>query len=128
MAFGAVGGDKTLLLSAMVLALGIGIQNIPEGAAVSIPMRGMGTSRSKSFYYGQLSAVVEPVAAIVGAWLVTFITPVLPYALSFAAGAMIFVVVEELIPESQVGDGSDLSALGTMAGFAVMMVLDVALG
>ncbi len=127
-AFGAINGSKSMLFSAMVLALGIGIQNFPEGAAVSIPMRGMGVSRAKSFYYGQLSAVVEPISAIVGAWLVTAITPVLPYALSFAAGAMIFVVVEELIPEAQVGDGSDLSALGTMAGFAVMMMLDVALG
>ena len=127
-AFGATDGSKSVLVSAMVLALGIGLQNFPEGAAVSIPMRGMGYTRAKSFYYGQLSAVVEPISALLGAWLVTFITPVLPYALSFAAGAMIFVVVEELIPESQVGDGSDLSALGTMAGFALIMVLDVALG
>jgi len=128
-AFGAIAqGDHAALASAMVLALGIGIQNFPEGAAVSIPLRGIGVSRAKSFYYGQLSAVVEPLFAVIGALLVTVIIPILPYALAFAAGAMIFVVVEELIPESQVGNGGDYSAIGTMAGFAVMMVLDVALG
>lgn len=128
-AFGAIAsGDISTTVSALVLAAGIGIQNFPEGAAVSIPMRTAGSSRLRSFYYGQLSAVVEPVFAVVGAVLVTAITPLLPYALAFAAGAMIFVVVEELIPESQIGNGSDLSALGTMAGFAIMMVLDVALG
>ena len=127
-AFGALAGDRAALLSAVVLAFGIGIQNFPEGAAVSIPLRGVGMSRRKSFWYGQLSAVVEPVSAVLGAVLVSLVTPILPYALAFAAGAMIFVVVEELIPESQVGEGADLSALGAMAGFAVMMVLDVALG
>lgn len=128
-AFGAIAaGDTSALVAALVLAFGIGIQNFPEGAAVSIPLRGAGMSRARSFFYGQLSAVVEPISALIGAWLVTLVTPVLPYALAFAAGAMIFVVVEELIPEAQVGDGSDLSALGTMLGFAVMMVLDVALG
>lgn len=126
-AFGAA-SDRPGLAVAMVLALGIGIQNFPEGAAVSIPLRTDGISRGKSFFYGQLSAVVEPIAALVGAWLVTFIAPILPYALAFAAGAMIFVVVEELIPESQTGQGADLSALGTMLGFSIMMVLDVALG
>jgi ZIP family zinc transporter len=128
-AFGAVaGGDKTALLAALSLTLGIGLQNFPEGAAVSIPLRTGGMSRGRSFYYGQLSAIVEPIFAVLGAWMVTAITPILPYALAFAAGAMIFVVVEELIPESQIGDGSDFSAIGTMLGFALMMVLDVALG
>lgn len=130
-AFGALanGGDApTTLVAAMVLALGIGVQNFPEGAAVSIPLRGEGMSRAKSFWYGQLSAIVEPIFAVIGALLVTVMQPILPYALAFAAGAMIFVVVEELIPESQVGDGADLSAIGTMLGFAIMMVLDVALG
>lgn len=128
-AFGAViTGDTETLITAIVLALGIGIQNFPEGAAVSIPLRGEGLSRGKSFWYGQLSAVVEPIFAVLGAVLVVFATPVLPYALAFAAGAMIFVIVEELIPESQVEGSTDLATAATMAGFAVMMVLDVALG
>lgn len=128
-AFGAVAtGDSNALTAALGLTLGIGLQNFPEGAAVSIPLRSGGMSRGRSFWYGQLSAVVEPVFAVLGAWLVTFIQPILPYALAFAAGAMIFVVVEELIPESQIGDGADVSAIGTMLGFALMMVLDVALG
>jgi ZIP family zinc transporter len=128
-AFGAVaGGDKTALLAALSLTLGLGLQHFPEGAAVSIPLRTGGMSRGRSFFYGQLSAIVEPIFAVLGAWMVTAITPILPYALAFAAGAMIFVVVEELIPESQIGDGSDFSAIGTMLGFALMMVLDVALG
>ena len=127
--FGAVvRGDPATLVAAVGLALGIGLQNFPEGAAVSIPLRAEGYSRGRSFWYGQLSAVVEPVFAVLGALLVTAVTPILPYALAFAAGAMIFVVVEELIPESQIGDGADFSALGTMAGFALMMILDVALG
>lgn len=128
-AFGAVqAGDTAAFMSAVVLALGMAIQNFPEGAAVSIPLRGEGMSRGKSFWYGQLSAVVEPIFAILGALLVSRMRPILPYALSFAAGAMIFVVVEELIPESQIGDGADLSAIGVMIGFAIMMTLDVALG
>lgn len=128
-AFGAIAkGDTAALVSALVLAMGIGLQNFPEGAAVSIPMRTAGYSRRKSFMYGQLSAIVEPIFAVIGALLVTVVTPVLPYALAFAAGAMIFVVVEELIPESQLGKGADLSAIGTMLGFALMMTLDVALG
>ena len=128
-AFGAITqGDTGALVAAMVLAAGMGIQNFPEGAAVSIPLRSVGLSRFKSFTYGQLSAIVEPIFALLGALLVTSMAPILPYALAFAAGAMIFVVVEELIPESQIGNGADLSALGTMMGFAIMMVLDVALG
>lgn len=128
-AFGAAtGGDDLALISAIGLAFGIGIQNFPEGAAVSIPLRAAGMSRRKSFWYGQLSAVVEPVFCVLGALLVTVITPILPFALSFAAGAMIFVVAQELIPRSQSGKGSSLASFGTMLGFAVMMMLDVMLG
>jgi len=129
-AFGALANnpDVGLLAGAIVLAIGIGIQNFPEGAAVSIPLRREGFSRLKAFNYGQLSGIVEPIAGVIGAYLVLTITPILPYALSFAAGAMIFVVVEELIPESQSGNKTDLSTIGAMLGFAVMMVLDVALG
>jgi len=128
-AFGALAHnpDVGMLTGAIALAIGIGLQNFPEGAAVSIPLRREGLSRLKAFNYGQLSGIVEPVAGIFGAYLVTLITPLLPYALSFAAGAMIFVVVEELIPESQTGNETDLSTIGAMIGFAVMMVLDVGL-
>lgn len=128
-AFGAAAsGDTAMFASAVVLAIGMGLQNFPEGAAVSMPLMAGGMSAKKSFWYGQLSAVVEPIFAVLGALMVTQISAILPYALSFAAGAMIFVVVEELIPESQIGEGKDLSAVGTMLGFAIMMVLDVALG
>lgn len=129
-AFGALASnsDPSLLTGAIALAIGIGLQNFPEGAAVSIPLRREGFSRFKAFNYGQLSGVVEPVAGVLGAYLVLMITPLLPYALSFAAGAMIFVVVEELIPESQTGNETDLSTIGAMLGFATMMFLDVALG
>lgn len=113
---------------AIALAIGIGIQNFPEGVAISMPLRRDGVSRLKSFNYGQLSAIVEPVAAVIGAVAVIYITPALPYALSFAAGAMIYVVVEELIPESQLHGNADLATLGLMVGFVVMMVLDVSLG
>jgi len=113
---------------AIALAIGIGIQNFPEGVAISMPLRRDGVSRLKSFNYGQLSAIVEPVAAVIGAAAVIYITPALPYALSFAAGAMIYVVVEELIPESQQHGNADLATLGLMVGFVVMMVLDVSLG
>jgi len=116
-----------VLGGAIALAFGIGLQNFPEGAAVSIPLRREGFSRLKGFWYGQLSGVVEPVAGVLGALLVLLIKPLLPYALSFAAGAMIFVVVEELIPESQIGQESDMSTIGALAGFAIMMMLDVAL-
>ncbi|RYL88482.1 ZIP family metal transporter [Sporolactobacillus sp. THM19-2] len=128
-AFGAVvTGNTESLIAALVLAFGIGIQNFPEGAAVSIPLRGEGLSRGKSFWYGQLSAVVEPIFAVIGAFLVVVVSPVLPYALAFAAGAMIFVVIEELIPESQREGSTDLATAATMIGFAIMMTLDVALG
>ncbi len=129
-AFGALASnpDLGILSGAIVLAIGIGLQNFPEGAAVSIPLRREGLSRFKSFNYGQLSGVVEPIAGVLGAYLVLTISPLLPYALSFAAGAMIFVVIEELIPESQMGNETDLSTIGAMLGFATMMFLDVALG
>lgn len=116
------------VMGAITLALGIGIQNFPEGVAVSMPLRREGISVRRSFWYGQLSGIVEPIAAVVGAWAVLTVQPMLPYALSFAAGAMIYVVVEELIPESQLRGNTDIATLGTMLGFSVMMVLDVALG
>jgi ZIP family zinc transporter len=129
-AFGALANnpDVGMLTGAIALTIGIGLQNFPEGAAVSIPLRREGISRLKAFNYGQLSGFVEPIAGVIGAYLVLTITPLLPYALSFAAGAMIFVVVEELIPESQTGNETDLSTIGAMLGFAIMMLLDVALG
>jgi len=114
--------------AAIALAIGIGLQNFPEGTAVSLPLRREGMGRFRAFWYGQLSAVVEPVAGVLGAGLVLLMQPVLPYALAFAAGAMIFVVAEELIPESQRKGNVDLATLGVIAGFAVMMTLDVALG
>ena len=129
-AFGAVaaGYESATLGAAIALAIGIGIQNCPEGTAIAVPLRREGLSRGKAWWYGQLSASVEPVAAVIGAAGVLLMRPLLPYALAFAAGAMIFVVVEEVIPESQSGGNSDLATLGAMIGFAVMMTLDVALG
>lgn len=129
-AFGAlaVGLPSASLGAAIALAMGIAIQNFPEGLAVSMPLRREGMSRLKSFWYGQLSAVVEPVAGVAGAAAVIVAQPVLPYALAFAAGAMIFVVIEELIPEAQRGGNTDLATAGGMVGFAVMMLLDVAFG
>jgi zinc transporter, ZIP family len=129
-AFGALSNnpDAGMLAGAIALTIGIGLQNFPEGAAVSIPLRREGFSRARAFNYGQFSGIVEPIAGVIGAYLVLTITPILPYALSFAAGAMIFVVVEELIPESQTGNETDLSTIGAMLGFATMMILDVALG
>lgn len=129
-AFGAVasGLPSASLMGAIALAIGIGIQNFPEGTAVSVPLRREGMSRGKSFWYGQLSGMVEPVAGVIGAAAVIYIEPLLPYALSFAAGAMIYVVVEEVIPESQLARNTDLATVGAMCGFALMMTLDVALG
>ena len=124
----AAGIPEASIAGAVALAIGIGIQNFPEGIAVSMPLRRQGVSRFKSFWYGQLSAVVEPVAAVIGAVAVSFFTPLLPYALSFAAGAMIFVVVEEVIPETQQDKYTDIATLGFILGFIVMMMLDVALG
>lgn len=129
-AFGALasGLPSASLAGAITLAIGIGIQNFPEGTAVSIPLRREGHSRGKSFWYGQLSGVVEPIAGVLGAVAVVLARPILPYGLAFAAGAMIFVVVEELIPESQNNGNTDIATLGTLLGFTVMMSLDVALG
>lgn len=116
------------LISACILALGIGLQNFPEGTAVSVPLRREGLSRAKAFFYGQLSGIVEPISAVIGALLVVKIRLFLPFLLAFAAGAMIYVVVEELIPESQTNERKDVMALFTLIGFTIMMVLDVALG
>jgi ZIP family zinc transporter len=129
-AFGALKADlpSATLGGAVALAFGIGIQNFPEGTAVSVPLRREGLSRLKCFWYGQLSGIVEPAAGVIGAVAVILMRPVLPYALAFAAGAMIFVVVEELIPESQQGKDTDVSTIGALLGFTVMMLLDVALG
>jgi ZIP family zinc transporter len=129
-AFGAIaaGLPSATLAGAVALAIGIGIQNFPEGTAVSMPLRRENISRLRSFWYGQLSGVVEPMAGVFGAALVIIAQPILPYAQAFAAGAMIFVVVEELVPESQTSGHSHAATLGAILGFAVMMVLDVALG
>ena len=124
----AAGIPEASIAGALTLAIGIGIQNFPEGIAVSMPMRRQGVSRLKCFWYGQLSAIVEPIAAVIGAVAVTFFTPILPYALAFAAGAMIFVVVEEVIPETQQDKYTDIATLGFIGGFIVMMTLDVGLG
>ena len=133
-AFGAVAagvGTSATLAGAVALAIGIGLQNFPEGAAVSIPLRREGFSRKKAFLYGQASGIVEPIAGVLGAYAVTRVQPILPFTLAFAAGAMIYVVIEELIPEAQREEGgskTDVATIGAMLGFAVMMVLDVALG
>jgi ZIP family zinc transporter len=128
-AFGAAaaGLPQASLAGAIALAIGIGLQNFPEGLAVSVPLR-EGMSRTRAFMFGQLSGIVEPIAGVLGAAAVLIMRPILPYALSFAAGAMIYVVVEELIPESQRDASTDIATLGAMLGFAVMMLLDVALG
>lgn len=129
-AFGAAatGVQGATLSGAIALAIGIGIQNFPEGLAVSAPLRRENFSPFKSFFFGQLSAIVEPMGAVLGAAAVVSMQHLLPYALSFAAGAMIYVVIEELIPEAQQGESTDISTWGAMLGFAVMMILDVALG
>jgi len=133
-AFGAVGAGadpelaRQMTLGGIALAIGIGLQNFPEGMAVSMPLRREGIGRFKAFMMGQASGMVEPLAGVLGAWLVFSMKPLLPYGLAFAAGAMIFVVVEELIPESQRDKFTDFATVGTMVGFAIMMTLDVALG
>lgn len=126
--FGAAGGDTHMVAMAITLAIGIGIQNFPEGIAVAMPLRRQGVSRFKSFWYGQLSAIVEPIAGVLGAWAVSSFEPILPYALGFAAGAMIYVVVEEVIPETQRDKYTDIAVLGFILGFLLMMILDVVLG
>lgn len=133
-AFGSVAAGNigsASIAGAVALAIGIGIQNFPEGAAVSIPLRREGFSRGKAFLYGQASGIVEPIAGVLGAFAVIKMRPILPYALAFAAGAMIYVVIEELIPEAQREEGgskTDVATIGCMIGFTVMMILDVALG
>lgn len=127
-AFGAMANDNVTFMAAAVIALGIGIQNLPEGAAISIPLRKVGFSRRKSFFIGQFSGFVEPVAAVVGAYFASHMTFLLPYALSFAAGAMMYVVIEELIPESQSSEHSHGATIGAMGGFIIMTFLDMALG
>lgn len=129
-AFGAaaVQGSEASLAGAIAVTLGIGLQDFPEGFAVASPLRREGLSTFKSFWYGQLSGFVEPIGAIIGALIVVHVQQILPYALSFAAGAMIFVVIEEVIPESQANGNSDLATMGALAGFALMMALDVGLG
>jgi len=132
-AFGAVAGlagaaRASQVGAAVALAIGIGLQNFPEGTAVALPLRREGMSRMRAFWYGQLSGVVEPIAGVLGAVLVISMTAILPYALAFAAGAMVFVVAEELIPEAQRKGNVDLATMGVILGFAIMMTLDVALG
>lgn len=129
-AFGSIsyGLEGATIISACLLALGIGLQNFPEGSAVSIPLLREGYSRKKAFLYGSLSAIVEPISGVIGALLVLKIRLLLPFLLAFAAGAMIYVVVEELIPESQTNEKKDYMALFTLIGFSIMMILDVALG
>mgnify|MGYP001263545752 CR=1 FL=1 len=124
----AAGIPEATVTGAVILALGIGIQNFPEGIAVAMPLKRMGMNNTKSFMYGQASALVEPIAGVAGALAVHFFTPLLPYALAFAAGAMIFVVVEEVIPETQQDKHTDIATMGFIGGFIVMMSLDVALG
>jgi len=129
-AFGAAayGMEAASLAGAMALAIGIGLQSFPEGAAVSVPLRREGFSRMKAFLYGQASGIVEPIAGVLGAIAVVSVQPILPYAMSFAAGAMIYVVVEQLIPAAAASGDTDLPTIGALVGFAVMMTLDVALG
>ena len=129
-AFGSIayGIEGATVMAALMLAIGIGIQNFPEGSAVSLPLRRDGMSRSKAFLFGVMSGIVEPIAAVIGAILVLKVQFLLPILLSFAGGAMIYVVVQELIPESQTNEKKDLMALFTILGFIVMMIFDVALG
>jgi len=129
-AFGALVSEYSNIafMGAVALAIGIGIQNFPEGLAVSMPLRTGGMSRRKSFWFGQLSGLVEPIAGVIGALTVSIFKPLLPYALAFAAGAMIYVVAEEVIPESHRGGNDDISTLSLLFGFVVMMILDVAFG
>lgn len=124
----AHGIEGATIAGAITLAIGIGIQNFPEGFAVAMPLRRQGVSRRKSFWYGQLSAIVEPVFGVLGAVAVVYMEPILPFALAFAAGAMIYVVVEEVIPETQRDKFTDVAVLGFIGGFLVMMILDVGLG
>lgn len=129
-AFGAIGlgGGAATFGAAVALTIGMCLQNFPEGMAVSVPLRRDGLSRSKSFFWGQFSGLMEPLAGVAGVLAVSRAEALLPWAMAFAAGAMIYVVVEEVIPESQVGEHADIATLGTMAGFVLMMILDIGLG
>ena len=121
-------GDPGLIASALALSIGIGLQNFPEGAAISLPLKNENISNLKAFALGSLSGIVEPLAALLGILLATWLPAVMPWFLAFAAGAMIYVVAEELIPEAQMGSHSNVGTVAVMVGFAVMMLLDVALG
>ena len=123
-----IGNTGITMAGAFALAIGIAIQNFPEGAIISMPLRAEGTTKARAFLYGTLSGIVEPIGAIITILLTRAVVPVLPYFLSFAAGAMIYVVVEELIPESQAGEHSNIGTVGVAIGFVIMMILDVALG
>lgn len=123
-----VGNSGITMAGAIALALGIAIQNFPEGAIISMPLKSEGKSKTKAFLSGTLSGIVEPIGAIITILLTNLVVPILPYLLSFAAGAMIYVVVEELIPESQIGEHSNIGTIGVAIGFVIMMILDVALG
>ena len=123
-----VGNTGITMAGALALAIGIAIQNFPEGAIISMPLKSEGMSKLKAFWYGTLSGIVEPIGAIITIALTSLVVPILPYLLSFAAGAMIYVVVEELIPESQSGKHSNIGVMGVTLGFVIMMILDVALG
>ena len=123
-----LGNSGITMTGAMALAIGIAIQNFPEGAIISMPLKSEGVSKGKAFLYGAISGIVEPIAAIITILLTELVVPILPYLLSFAAGAMIYVVVEELIPESQMGKHSNIGTVGVALGFVIMMILDVALG
>lgn len=126
---GAINQNSGITIAgAIALAIGIAIQNFPEGAIISMPLKAEGMTKTKSFLYGTLSGIVEPIGAIITIALTTLVLPILPYLLSFAAGAMIYVVVEELIPESQSGNHSNLGTIGVAIGFVIMMILDIALG
>ena len=126
---GAIIGNAGITMAgAFALAIGIAIQNFPEGAIISMPLKAEGMSKTKAFIYGTLSGIVEPIGAIITILLTNAVVPILPYLLSFAAGAMIYVVIEELIPESQAGEHSNIGTIGAAIGFIVMMILDVALG
>jgi ZIP family zinc transporter len=124
----AAGVPEATITGAVILTIGIAIQNVPEGIAVTMPLRRLGLSKRKSFFYGQSSALVEPIAGVIGALAVSFFTPILHYALAFAAGAMVFVVIEEVIPETQQANNTDIATLGFIIGFVLMMLLDVGLG
>ena len=123
-----MGNAEVTMMGAFALSIGIAIQNFPEGFIVSLPIKNEGGSRKKAFYYGAMSGIVEPIAGGITVLLASYVTPALPYLLAFAAGAMIYVVVEELVPESAEGEHSNIGTLGFAAGFVLMMILDVALG